>query len=122
MWKTVPLRLGLTLALVVLLALCAVGVVASGVVAERAGNLLGIGSTGVWMWDIAKWPVLAVLVSLTFALLHWASPAFWCGCGSLTPPSCWARNSTRNWPGVNASKLASQQSRNRSCLRATPAR
>ncbi|MBA2473549.1 MAG: ribonuclease [Pseudonocardiales bacterium] len=73
-WKTVPLRLGLTLALVVLLALCAVGVVASGVVAERAGNLLGIGSTGVWMWDIAKWPVLAVLVSLTFALLYWASP------------------------------------------------
>lgn len=73
-WKTVPLRLGLTLAVVVLLALCALGVVASGTVADRAGYLLGIGSTGVWVWDIAKWPVLAVLVSLGFALLYWASP------------------------------------------------
>jgi membrane protein len=60
--------------LVVLLALCAVGVVASGVVADRAGHLLGIGSTGVLVWDIAKWPVIVVLVSLAFALLYWASP------------------------------------------------
>ena len=73
-WKTVPLRLGLTLGVVVLLALCVVGVVASGTVAERAGHILGIGSTGVLVWDIAKWPVLAVLVSLAFALLYWASP------------------------------------------------
>jgi membrane protein len=73
-WKTVPLRVGLTLAVVVLLALSAVGVVATGVVAQRAGQMLGIGSTGVLVWDIAKWPVLAVLVSLAFALLYWASP------------------------------------------------
>jgi membrane protein len=73
-WKTVPLRVGLTLAAVVLLALCAVGGVATGVVAERAGQMLGIGSTGVLVWDIAKWPVLAALASLTFALLYWASP------------------------------------------------
>jgi membrane protein len=73
-WKTVPLRVGLTLGVVVLLALCAVGVVATGTVADRAGHLLGIGSTGVLVWSIAKWPVLAVLVSLAFALLYWASP------------------------------------------------
>ena len=73
-WKTVPLRVSLTLAGVVLLALCAVGVVATGVVADRAGQMLGIGSNGVLVWDIAKWPVLAVLVSLAFALLYWASP------------------------------------------------
>jgi membrane protein len=73
-WKTVPLRVGLTLAVVVLLALCAVGVVATGVVAERVGQLLGIGSTGVVIWDIAKWPVLIALVSLAFALVYWATP------------------------------------------------
>jgi membrane protein len=73
-WKTIPLRLGLTLGVVVLLALCAVGVVVSGTVADRAGHILGIGSTGVLAWNIAKWPVLAVLVSLAFALLYWASP------------------------------------------------
>ncbi|WP_233594871.1 YihY/virulence factor BrkB family protein [Amycolatopsis sp. WAC 04169] len=73
-WKTVPLRLVLTLAVVVLLAVCAVGVVATGGVAERAGRLLGVGSAGVQVWDIAKWPVIALLVSLAFALLYWAAP------------------------------------------------
>ncbi len=73
-WKTVPLQVGLTLAVVALMALCAVGVVATGAVAGRAGHLLGIGATGVLVWDIVKWPVLAVLVSLAFALLYWAAP------------------------------------------------
>jgi len=73
-WKTIPLRVGLTLALVLILAVCAVGVVATGGVADRIGELLGIGSTAVTVWDIAKWPVLAVLISLAFALLYWAAP------------------------------------------------
>ena len=46
--------MGLTLAVVVLLALSAVGVVATGALADRAGQLLGIGSTGVLAWEIAK--------------------------------------------------------------------
>jgi membrane protein len=74
MWKTLPLRVGLTLGMVILLAITAIGVVITGVVAERIGALFGIGSTGVLIWDIAKWPVLAVLVSLAIALLYWAAP------------------------------------------------
>jgi membrane protein len=35
---------------------------------------LGVGSTGVLVWGIVKWPVLVVLVSLAFAVLYWASP------------------------------------------------
>jgi membrane protein len=73
-WKTIPLRLGLTLGLVVLLAIAAIGVVTTGGIAERTGQLLGIGSSGVFVWDIAKWPVLALLISLAFALLYWAAP------------------------------------------------
>jgi membrane protein len=73
-WKTLPLRLALTFGGVVLLALCTIGVVVSGAVAQRAGYLLGIGSTGMVVWSIAKWPVLVVLVSLAFALLYWVSP------------------------------------------------
>jgi membrane protein len=72
--KTIPLQLALTLGTVVLLAVCAIGVVLTGTVAERLGQLVGIGSTGVTIWNIAKWPVLAVLVSLAFALLYWACP------------------------------------------------
>lgn len=47
-WKTVSLRLGLTLALVILLALCVVGVVASGTVADRAGTCWGSALPGCW--------------------------------------------------------------------------
>jgi membrane protein len=36
--------------------------------------LLGIGSTAVRIWDIAKWPVLLLIVGFLFALLYWASP------------------------------------------------
>jgi membrane protein len=74
LWKTLPLRVGLTIGIMLLLALSAIGVVATGTVADRAGHLLGIGSTGVLVWEIAKWPVIAILVSLAFALLYWASP------------------------------------------------
>ncbi|WHT22802.1 YihY/virulence factor BrkB family protein [Crossiella sp. CA-258035] len=74
LWKTAPLRLGLTLAVVVVLALCAAGVVATGALAEGIGQLLGVGSTGVLVWDIAKWPIIAALVALVFALLYWAAP------------------------------------------------
>ncbi|QBS43964.1 YihY/virulence factor BrkB family protein [Nocardia sp. CS682] len=73
-WKTIPVRVGLTAAMVVLLALCLIGVVATGGIADRIGQWLGVGSAGVLVWDIAKWPVLAVLISLAFALLYWAAP------------------------------------------------
>jgi membrane protein len=72
--KTIPLQLALTLAIMILFALCAIGVVATGTLAQRLGQLAGIGSTGVMIWNIAKWPVLAILVSLAFALLYWAAP------------------------------------------------
>jgi YihY family inner membrane protein len=73
-WKTVPIRLGVTVVVMVLLAVSAVAVVATGGLADRIGRLLGIGKAAVTAWDIAKWPVLLVLVSFLFALLYWASP------------------------------------------------
>jgi membrane protein len=73
-WKTLPLRVGLTLAMVILLGACAVGLVLTGGIADRVGRLLGLGDTGVLIWDIAKWPVLALLISLAIALLYWAAP------------------------------------------------
>ncbi|MEV6878971.1 YihY/virulence factor BrkB family protein [Amycolatopsis sp. NPDC051128] len=74
LWKVLPLRVLLTVGIVLLLALCALGVVATGTVARRLGDLIGLGSTGVLVWDIAKWPVIALLVSLAFALLYWVGP------------------------------------------------
>jgi len=41
---------------------------------EQVGAALGVESTTVAVWDVAKWPVLVLLVSLVFGLLYWASP------------------------------------------------
>jgi membrane protein len=73
-WKTLPIRLGVTLVLMVLLVASALIVVFTGGLAVRLGNVLGIGSTAITVWGIAKWPVLLILVSLMLALLYWASP------------------------------------------------
>ncbi|ONI80559.1 ribonuclease [Saccharothrix sp. ALI-22-I] len=73
-WKVIPLRLALTIGVVVLLALTALGVTLTGGVAEWLGNLIGLGPTFVTVWDIAKWPVLFLLASLAIGLLFWASP------------------------------------------------
>jgi membrane protein len=73
-WKTVPVRLGVTVVLVLLLAISAVAVVLTGSLATQAGNVIGAGSAAVTAWDIAKWPVLLLIVSLMFAILYYASP------------------------------------------------
>ncbi len=73
-WKTLPIRVAITLVTVVLLAACAIAVVVTGALARKAGDLIGAGSTVVTVWDIAKWPVLLIVVDLLFALLYWASP------------------------------------------------
>jgi membrane protein len=73
-WKTLPLRVGLTVLLMVLTAVSAIGVTLSGGLAKEAGNLIGVGDTAVSVWNIAKWPVLLLLVSFMFAVLYWAAP------------------------------------------------
>jgi YihY family inner membrane protein len=73
-WKTLPIRIAVTVIVMVLLAVSAVAVVATGGLADRIGRLLGLGSAIVTVWDVVKWPVLLLLVSFMFALLYWASP------------------------------------------------
>jgi membrane protein len=73
-WKTLPVRVGLTVVLLTLLAVTTIAVVLTGGLAEKVGDLIGLGSTAVTVWNIAKWPVLLVVVSFMFALLYWAAP------------------------------------------------
>jgi membrane protein len=73
-WKTLPVRVGLTLVLLVLLAVSTIAVVLTGGLSEKVGDLVGLGSTAVTVWNIAKWPVLLLVVSFMFALLYWAAP------------------------------------------------
>jgi membrane protein len=73
-WKTLPIRLAVTAVVGVMLLASALIVVFTGTLARRAGEALGIGSAAVTAWNIAKWPVLVLLVSLMFSILYWASP------------------------------------------------
>lgn len=73
-WRVVPLRLFVTIVMVILLAASAVAVVVTGPLADRVGKLLGIGGAAVTTWDIAKWPLLVLVVSVMFSILYYASP------------------------------------------------
>jgi membrane protein len=73
-WKTAPIRLGVTLITMIMLAAAAVIVVVTGGLARKAGDVLGAGSAAVTIWDIAKWPVLLIIIAVILAILYWASP------------------------------------------------
>ncbi|MDQ0578904.1 YihY/virulence factor BrkB family protein [Streptomyces rishiriensis] len=73
-WKVLPLRVGVTVVLLVLAVASALIVVFTGGLARQAGAALGIGDTALTVWSIAKWPVLVVLVTIMIALLYWATP------------------------------------------------
>jgi membrane protein len=73
-WKTIPVRLAVTLVTVVLLTIAALAVVFTGGLARQVGDLIGVGSTAVQVWDIAKWPVLVVILIVILGILYWAAP------------------------------------------------
>ncbi|MBB5873432.1 membrane protein [Allocatelliglobosispora scoriae] len=73
-WKTVPIRIGVTLVTGVLLVASMLIVVLSGELAQRVGDVFGIGPAAVDTWNVLKWPVLVVIIGLLFAILYWACP------------------------------------------------
>ena len=73
-WKLRPVMLLVTLVAVVLVALVALALVVTGPAAQAVGDAIGLGSTAVLVWNIAKWPVMLVVVVLIVALLYYATP------------------------------------------------
>jgi len=73
-WKRRPLQLLLTLVMVVLTALVAVALVLTGPIVKAVAAPLGLSDTAVRVWDIAKWPVLVVVVLSLISLLYYAAP------------------------------------------------
>jgi membrane protein len=72
--KLRPLQVLVTFVLVVLLAIVVAAAALTGPVAEEVGSQIGLGSTAVTVWSIAKWPVMAVLVVFMLALLYYTAP------------------------------------------------
>ncbi|OEJ41515.1 ribonuclease BN [Streptomyces agglomeratus] len=73
-WKVLPVRVGVTLVLMVMACVSALIVVFTGGLARQLGAALGIGNSALTVWSIAKWPVLVLLVTVMVAILYWASP------------------------------------------------
>jgi len=94
-WKLKPVQLLLTLGAVVLIAVALVILVVSGPVAQAVGDVVGLGSTAVTVWQIAKWPVLLLIVIVIVAVLYWATPNIqqpkfrWMSMGALVAIVVW---------------------------------
>src|SRR5918911_1708043 len=73
-WKLKPLQIAATVVIMLLTAIIALSVVVSGPVAEKVGNIVGAGNAAVTVFSIAKWPVIALIVSLIFAFLYYVGP------------------------------------------------
>jgi membrane protein len=69
-----PLQILVTFVLVMMAALVVLSLIISGPVASAIGNAVGLGDTAVTVWNIAKWPVMLVVVIVMLAILYWPSP------------------------------------------------
>ena len=73
-WKLRPVMIVVTLVALVLAAAVALALVLTGPAAEAVGDVIGLGSTAVLVWNIAKWPVILFAVVLVVAILYYATP------------------------------------------------
>jgi membrane protein len=73
-WKLRPLQIAVTVLLVLLTALISLAVAVTGPLARKVGDVVGAGDTAVTVWGIAKWPVIALVVSQMIAFLYWVAP------------------------------------------------
>src|SRR3954469_7172436 len=73
-WKLRPLQLLLTLVVVILLGVMAVGVILTGPIVSDVAEPIGVSDTAVTVWNYAKWLAIALLFVLLIGLIYYASP------------------------------------------------
>jgi membrane protein len=73
-WKLRPLQIAVTVLLVLVAAAISISIVLTGPLAQKVGDVVGLGDTAVSVWSIAKWPVIAIVVSQLIAFLYWVAP------------------------------------------------
>jgi membrane protein len=74
-WKLRPLQVAVTLAILLLAAMLLIALVVTGPVAKAIGDTIGIGSTAVTIYQIAKWPFMAAVVLVILGVLYYAAPS-----------------------------------------------
>ncbi len=73
-WKLRPLQIAVTLAMIVLMALLAIGLVLTGPVVEAIAAPVGLSGTAVDVWNVAKWPAMAAIFILMVDVLYYTTP------------------------------------------------
>ncbi|MCE7482992.1 MULTISPECIES: YihY/virulence factor BrkB family protein [Microbacterium] len=73
-WTLKPIQLVIALVTIVCAVIAVLFIVGSGPVAHAVGNALGLGETVLFVWRIARWPLLVVLVVFVIAFLYYFSP------------------------------------------------
>ena len=73
-YKLKPLMLLLTMVLLLMSAFMAVLLVVSGPLARTIGEVVGLGEEALWVWNIAKWPVLGLSAIALVAFLYYGTP------------------------------------------------
>ena len=73
-WKLRPIQLLVTLVMILLAASLLLMLVISGPIAEAIGDVIGLGSQAVTVWNIAKWPVMVIFAVVIIAILYYATP------------------------------------------------
>src|SRR6476619_6313283 len=73
-WKLRPLQIAVTLAMIVMMALLAIGLVLTGPVVEAVAGPVGLSGTAIDVWNVAKWPVMAAIFILMVDVLYYTTP------------------------------------------------
>ena len=73
-WKLKPQQIAIALVLILMLVVVAVAVTVSGPLAKEVGKVIGVGDSAATIWDIAKIPLILIVVSLMFSFLYWTAP------------------------------------------------
>jgi membrane protein len=73
-WKLRPLQIAVTLVLVLFGVMLTVGLVLTGPVVDAIADPIGLSSTAITLWNVAKWPVMAAIFILMISVLYYASP------------------------------------------------
>ena len=95
LWKLTPIQMAITVFAVLLLGVAALALVITGPLAKAIGDAIGLGSAAVTAWNIAKWPVLALIVVFVIAVLYHATPNIkqpkfrWLSTGALVALVTW---------------------------------
>jgi len=95
-WKLRPLQLAVTLLMIVLMVILALGLVLTGPVVDAVAGPIGLSDTAVSIWNVAKWPVMVAIFVVMIDVLYYASPNVrlrgfkWVTPGSLVAIVIWA--------------------------------